>query len=78
MHVVRELRSKQAKAEKAQAKTGKYVQPRLSVKELKAMFPYCSDATVRIRLREKCECTPLKVGCQHMQDITSDTRCLMF
>lgn len=67
--MVRELRSKQAKAEKAQAKTGKYVQPRVSVKELKAIFPYCTDTTVRTRLREKCECAPIKVSCQHMLDI---------
>ena len=61
MHVVRDLRSKQSRAEKAEAKTGKYAAPKVSVKELKLLFRGLSDQTVRYRLRDKCECIPVKV-----------------
>ena len=61
MHVVRDLRSKQSRAEKAEAKTGKYAAPKVSVKELKQMFRNISDQTIRYRLRDKCECIPVKV-----------------
>ena len=68
IHVVRDLRSKQAKAEKAQAKTGRYVPPKVSIKALKAIFPYASDTTIRMRLKDKCECMPVKVSwCRHDQ-----------
>lgn len=63
VHVVRELRSKQAKAEKAQAKTGRYLPPKVSIKELKTIFPYLSDATAKMRLKDKCECIPVRVSC---------------
>lgn len=61
VQVVRDLRSKQIRAEKAEAKTGKYAAPKVSVKELKQVFRHISDQTIRIRLREKCECIPVKV-----------------
>ena len=61
VHVVRDLRSKQSRAEKAEAKTGKYAAPKVSVKELKLLFRGLSDQTVRYRLRDKCECIPVKV-----------------
>lgn len=62
MHVVRDLSSKQLRAEKAEAKTGKYVSPRVHVKELKQLFRNISDTTIRFRLRDKCECMPVKVN----------------
>ena len=61
VHVVRDLRSKQARAEKMEAKTGKYVAPRVHFKELKQLFRNISDTTIRYRLRDKCECMPSKV-----------------
>lgn len=62
MHVVRDLRNKQARAEKMEAKTGKYIAPRVSFKELKLLFRNLSDTTIRYRLRDKCECMPSKVN----------------
>lgn len=62
VHVVRELRSKQAKAEKNRAKSGTYVPPKVSIKELKQIFPCLSDATARLRLKDKCECIPVRVS----------------
>ena len=61
VHVVRDLRNKQARAEKMEAKTGKYVAPKVHVKELKQLFRGLSDTTIRFRLRDKCECLPVKV-----------------
>ncbi|KAL0025336.1 hypothetical protein WJX79_008358 [Trebouxia sp. C0005] len=60
VQVVRDLRSKQSRAEKAEAKTGKYVAPKVSFKELKQVFRHLSDQTIRIRLRDKCECIAVK------------------
>ncbi|KAA6420012.1 MAG: transcription initiation factor subunit TAF1 [Trebouxia sp. A1-2] len=60
VQVVRDLRSKQSRAEKAEAKTGKYVAPKVSFKELKQVFRHLSDQTIRIRLRDKCECVAVK------------------
>ena len=62
VQVVRDLRSKQSRAEKAEAKTGKYVAPKVSFKELKQVFRNVSDQTIRIRLRDKCECVAVKVN----------------
>ena len=62
VHVVRDLRNKQARAEKVEARTGKYVAPKVHVKELKQLFRNISDTTIRFRLRDKCECLPVKVS----------------
>jgi len=62
VQVVRDLRSKQSRAEKAEAKTGKYVAPKVSFKELKQVFRDLTDQTIRIRLRDKCECIAVKVN----------------
>ena len=62
VQVVRDLRSKQSRAEKAEAKTGKYVAPKVSFKELKLVFRHLTDQTIRIRLRDKCECVAVKVN----------------
>ena len=63
VHVVRGLRNKQSKAEKAEAKSGKYIAPKVSVKELKQLFVHITDQTIRYRLRDKCECIPVRVSC---------------
>ena len=63
VHVVRDLRNKQSKAEKAEAKSGKYIAPKVSVKELKQLFVHITDQTIRYRLRDKCECIPVRVRC---------------
>lgn len=62
VQVVRDLRSKQSRAEKAEAKTGKYVAPKVSFKELKQVFRDLTDQTIRVRLRDKCECIAVKVN----------------
>ena len=62
VHVVRDLRNKQARVEKLEAKTGKYVAPKVHFKELKQLFRNISDTTIRYRLRDKCECLPVKVS----------------
>ncbi len=61
VQVVRDLRSKQSRAEKAEAKTGKYIAPKVSFKELKQVFRDLTDQTIRIRLRDKCECIAVQV-----------------
>ena len=80
VHVVHELRSKQTKAEKTEAKTGKYVAPKVSVRELKALFPYLTDVTIKTRLKEKCECMPVRVSSPWLQQTlgaSEQGRCLV-
>ena len=62
VHVVREMRSKQIKAEKAEAKTGKYLPPKVSVRELKALFPHLTETAIRGRLSKNCDCMPVRVS----------------
>ena len=57
-HVCRELRRRQARAERGRGGGGP---PGVALPELAALFPAFSEAAIGARLRERCNCQPLRV-----------------
>ena len=62
VHVFRELRRRQQAADKKGAGGGEAAT--VTVAELREAFPQVSDTIIRARLRERCDCVPLKARLQ--------------